>query len=168
MRLLFALALLGSAPAAAQAPRYASVDTLIADLYAVISGPAGEQRDWGRFQQLFVPGARLIPTSVARDGRPGAARVLSPDEYATTVGPRLEQMGFFEREIGRVQERYGNILHMMSAYDSKRTLADPQPFARGINSIQCFWDGTRWWVVTIFWDSERPDTPIPPRFFARP
>jgi hypothetical protein len=28
-------------------------------------------------------------------------------------------------------------------------------------------DGTRWWLVTIFWDSERADNPIPAKYLNR-
>ncbi len=145
----------------------ASIDAIIAALYDVISGPAGKKRDWDRFRGLFAPGARLIPTGRRPDGSQGI-RTLTPDEYATTVGPRLEQNGFFEREIGRRTEQFGGISHAFSAYDSKRAATDSVPFARGINSIQLLNDGKRWWVVTIFWDSERPDNPIPTRYLGKP
>lgn len=166
--LLFTLIL--ASPAAAQdAPTpppparpadVASIDAIIAALYDVISGPAGQKRDWDRFHSLFVPGARLIPTGLAPDGRV-RHRVMTPADYVATSGPVLEERGFFEREIGRTTERFGNIAHAFSAYDSKTTAADPEPFARGINSIQLLYDGTRWWVVSVFWDSERPGNEIP-------
>ena len=145
----------------------ASIDAIIAALYEVISGPAGQKRDWDRFRSLFAPGARLIPTGRRQDGTHGM-RVITPDEYATNIGPQLESGGFFEREIGRRTERYGAVAHVFSAYDSKRTAADTMPFARGINSIQLFNDGRRWWVVSIFWDSERRDNPIPADILRRP
>jgi hypothetical protein len=143
-----------------------SIDAIIAAVYDVISGPAGERRDWDRFRSLFVPGARLIPTGRAADGTV-RHRVMTPDEYATTSGPVLEERGFFEAEIGRTTERFGNIAHLFSSYDSKQTLADPEPFARGINSFQLLYDGARWWIVSIFWDSETPDNPIPPRYLGQ-
>ncbi len=158
--------------AAAQMPAarpadVASPDAIIAALYDVISGAAGQKRDWDRFRSLFVPNARLIPTGRAQNGA-GRHRVLTPDEYAAGSGPMLERDGFYEREIGRKVERYGNIVHVMSAYDSKRTLADAQPFARGINSIQLWNDGTRWYVVTIFWEGETASNPIPESYFRAP
>jgi hypothetical protein len=91
-------------------------------------------------------------------------QVWTVDQYIERVGPRLEEGGFFERELARRTERYGNIVHAFSTYDSKRLASDPQPFARGINSIQLWHDGQRWWVVTIFWEGERPDNPIPARY----
>jgi hypothetical protein len=156
-----------AATPAARAGDVESVDAIIAALYDVISGPAGEKRDWDRFRSLFVPDARLIPTGRAADGT-GRHRVWTPEEYIANSGPLLERDGFHERELGRREERFGNIVHVMSAYDSRRTLADPAPFARGINSIQLWNDGARWFVVTILWESESPANPIPPAYFRRP
>ena len=144
-----------------------SVDAIITALYDVISGPAGQKRDWDRFRGLFAPGARLIPTGRRPTGEQ-VMRVLTPDDYVTNAGSRLEQDGFFEREIGRQTQTFGGVTHVFSAYDSKRTLADSVPFTRGINSIQLFNDGKRWWVVTIFWDSERPDNRIPAEYLNKP
>lgn len=161
--------LLLPAPGAAQTADpadVASVDAIIAALYDVISGPAGQARDWDRFRSLFIPdGARLVPTGRGPQGARHA--VWTPDEYVSSAGASLESSGFFEREIGRTTEEFGNVVHVFSTYDSKRTLADPEPFARGINSIQLFRDGTRYWIVSIFWDSERPDNPIPGRYLNR-
>ncbi len=141
----------------------ASADAIVATLYEVISGPAGQKRNWDRFRSLFVPGARLIPTGMGADKK-ARIRMMTPDEYASMAGPRLEESGFFEREIARTSESFGNVTQLFSTYDSRRTASDEKPFARGINSIQLFNDGTRWWVVTIFWDSERADNPIPSRY----
>jgi hypothetical protein len=145
----------------------ASQDAILAALYDVISGPAGKKREWDRFRSLFVPGARLIPTGVGPDGKT-RIRTMSPDEYATATGSRLEQSGFFEKEIARTAETYGNVTQAFSTYESRHAAADEKPFARGINSIQLYYDGTRWWVVTIYWDSERPGNEIPARFLKKP
>jgi hypothetical protein len=156
-----------AAPPAANPADVESIDAIIAALYGVISGDAGVKRDWDRFRSLFIPDARLIPTSVRSDGSRGH-RVLTAEEYATQMGPQLERGGFHERELGRHVDRYGNIVQVFSSYDSKRTLADPAPFARGINSIQLWNDGKRWWVVSIFWEGERPENPIPAEFLKKP
>lgn len=153
-------------PPAARPADVGSLDAILAALYDVISGPAGQKRDWDRFRSLFIPGARLIPTG-GPAGQPARAVVWSPDEYVQRAGANLERDGFFEREIGRSVDTFGRITQVFSVYDSKRTLADPKPFQRGINSIQLLNDGTRWWVVSIYWDSERPDNPIPERYLKK-
>jgi len=144
-----------------------SIDGIIAAVYDVISGPAGQARDWDRMRSLFLPGARLIPTGKTPQGE-GRHRVWTLEEYIGAAGPSLEQGGFFESELSRVTEQYGNIAHLFSSYESKRTAADETPFARGINSFQLWNDGTRWWVVTIFWEGETPATPIPDKYLKRP
>jgi hypothetical protein len=55
-------------------------------------------------------------------------------------------------------------MHVFSTYESKRAAADEKPFARGINSIQLMQHGGRWWIVTVMWDQERPDNPIPAKY----
>ncbi len=37
----------------------------------MISGPAGQRRDWNRMRSLFVTGARLIPTGRRPDSTCG-------------------------------------------------------------------------------------------------
>jgi hypothetical protein len=148
-----------------------TVDAIIAAVYDVISGPAGEARNWDRWRSLFHPAARLMPVGPDRnDPQPGSLsmNVMTPEDYVTGAGTYLEENGFFEREIGRVEERFGPIVHVFSTYDSKRTADDPEPFARGINSFQLLYDGDRWWVVSVFWTSEGPTLAIPQKYLNKP
>ena len=161
---LFVLPLSTSAQEADPAD-VASIDGIVAAVYDVISGPAGQARDWDRWRSLFIAEARLIPVGIGQDGTAGY-RVMTPEDYATNSGPYLEENGFFEVEIGRVMESFGQIAHLFSTYESRRTLADEDPFARGINSFQLMNDGTRWWVVSIMWDSARAENPIPEKYIG--
>jgi hypothetical protein len=142
----------------------ATMDSIVAALYEVISGPAGQKRNWDRFRSLFVPGARLIPTGRNPQTGEVASRVRTPEEYITRSAPLLEQNGFFEREISRRTEQFGNIAHLFSTYESRHKAEEEKPFARGINSIQLMNDGKRWWVVTIFWQGEDDKTPLPAEY----
>ncbi len=141
----------------------ASVDSIIAAVYDVISGPAKTARNWDRFRSLFIPGARLIPTGRRPTGEVGS-RVLTPDEYIQRSSPVLEQNGFFEREVSRRVEKFGNIAHLFSTYESRHAKEDEKPFARGINSFQLMNDGKRWWIVTIFWQAEDDKNPLPAEY----
>lgn len=157
------------ARAALPAPRpsdVASLDAILAALYDVISGPAGQKRDWDRFRSLFYPGARLIPSIHPPNG-PARVLIQTADEFAARSDAPLMARGFFERELSRTVEQFGSITHAFSTYDSKSKLDDPAPFARGINSIQLLNDGTRWWVMTIYWDAERPGLTIPEKYLSK-
>jgi len=130
-----------------------SPEAIVKAVYDVISGPAGKARDWGRFRSLFADGARLIPTGPRPAGDFGP-RVLDPEAYVARATPIFEKEGFHESEVDRRTEAFGHIAHVFSTYESRHAPSDPKAFARGINSFQLAFDGTRWWVVTIFWEAE--------------
>ena len=138
-----------------------SIDAIITALYAVISGPKGQARDWNRMRSLFVPGAHLIPSVNRPQGR--GIVMLTVNDYIATSGPMLTDVGFREKEIARRVEEFGSIAHVFSTYESFRE-NETAPFSRGINSIQLLNDGTRWWVVNIFWDGERQGLSIPEKY----
>lgn len=142
-----------------------SVDAIIGAIYNVISGPAGQKRNWERMRTLFVPDARMMPTGKRPTGE-FVRRALRVEDYINTSGPFLEKEGFFETEIGRRTEQYGNIVHVFSTYESRKLLTDEKPFMRGINSIQLWNDGKRWWIINILWQSENKDTPIPEKYIG--
>lgn len=169
-----ALLVAASAPAGGQAASrpvadpadVATPDAIIAALYDVISGPAGP-RDWDRFRSLFHPSARLAATRAGRDGQQASLWVGSPDDYVTRNGPFFNDNAFYEDELARTEAAFGAIRHAFSTYASRRA-PGAEPFARGINSIQLFHDGQRWWIVTVLWDSERPGLTLPERYLAAP
>ncbi|MFT3826270.1 MAG: hypothetical protein QM731_20270 [Chitinophagaceae bacterium] len=140
-----------------------SMDGIIAALYDVISGDAGKVRNWDRFRTLFIPEAKLIATGKRPDGT-ASRRTMSVEDYITTAGPTLEKNGFFEKEISRKTDQFGNVVQLFSTYESRRKADDAKPFVRGINSIQLWFDGNRWWIINILWQSETPEFPIPEKY----
>ncbi len=139
-----------------------SIDAIIQAVYDVISGPAGV-RDWGRFRSLFFSEARLIAVGRGKDGAL-TQRVMDTEGYVAAADAYFRENGFFEREIARKTERFGHIAHAFSTYESRHTAEDSEPFSRGINSFQLMNDGQRWWIVTIYWEAENPDNPIPMKY----
>ncbi len=75
-----------------------------------------------------------------------------------------EATGFFEKEIARRTDCFGNVCQIFSTYESRRTESDAKPFERGVNAIQLVRDGKRWWISSVAWDTERTDNPIPPQY----
>jgi hypothetical protein len=144
----------------------ASIDAIITAAYDVISGPAGKKRDWARERSLFFPGARLIPTAVEAGRNDGdlAPQMLDVENYIARVEPLIEKKGFYEKEIARKVEQFGQIAHVWSTYESRHDPTDPKPFMRGINSIQLFHDGKRWWIVSIYWQHESAQHLLPEKY----
>ena len=138
-----------------------TLDDMIRAYYEVISGPAGESPDRLRDQTLHLPNALVGVPGLNEAGEPQLVTMTLDEYHDRFGGPRAE--GFFEEEIHRVVQRFGNIAHVMSTY-SASTTPEGEPFVRGINSIQLTWDGQRWWIVSWIFDEEGPDNPIPAEF----
>jgi hypothetical protein len=142
-----------------------SIDAIIAALYDEISGPVGKKRNWDRERSLYLPGARLIPTT-----NPGGEhlalepQILDIEQFIARVEPFFAKSGFYEKEVARKTDHFGQIAQAWSTYESRRDPSDPEPFMRGINSIQLFHDGARWWIVSIYWQQESAAHPIPQQY----
>ncbi len=142
-----------------------SLDAIVAAIYDVISGPPGD-RDWSRFHSLFAKEARLIAVRVPKDGGKPSLVVMTPKDYADFAGGYFKQHGFFEHELSRKTDSFGAMTHIYTAYESRET-KDGKPIDRGINSMEFFNDGDRWWCVQIYWDAERPGNPIPEKYLTK-
>ena len=138
-----------------------SPDTIIQAMYECISGPAGK-RNWQRLRSLYLDDARLIPTG-NRLHKEGGLRVMSIDEWIEDVQDYFAENDFYETEIVRHMDRFGDIIQAFSTYEA-RDKPDSAPMARGINGIQLLKHQGRWWIVTVFWVDESKDNPIPEEF----
>ncbi|MCU0867620.1 MAG: hypothetical protein MUC36_27880 [Planctomycetes bacterium] len=140
----------------------ASVDAIVKALYDVISGPAGQARNWNRLRSLCHPTAKLLP--IVKTPQGSRLVPLALDDYIQRSGPMLEQQGFFEQEIARRTETFGDFAHVWSTYAGRHALADAEPFLRGINSIQLVHQDRRWWVLHVLWQQEADAGPIPAEY----
>jgi predicted metalloprotease with PDZ domain len=132
------------------------IDSIVKALYDVLSGPAGE-RNWNRFRSLFYPGATMGAVVKSPQGK--SYKKFSPEEYVKMNDPHFRQIGFYEKEIGRDVNTFGNIAQVFSAYEY--TLETPQPIKqRGINSIGLIRENDRWLILSLTWDEESSDDPI--------
>jgi hypothetical protein len=137
----------------------ATVDGIVKAYYDVISGPAGQPRQWGRDRTLYWPGIRFFAASVNKDGTP-RVRVMSHQEFVDGSDAGVVKNGFDEHEIHRTMQRIGNVAHVMSTYEMHNGGSDGPMIGRGVNSLDLFWDGKRWWITAASWDDERPGSPI--------
>jgi hypothetical protein len=176
-RVVIALSLAGAGRSVAQqaprphvavatiAPRpedVATVDGILRAFYDVISGPAGQPRQWARDRTLYIHDVRFVSLSTD-SAKHVQADVMDHQTFVDRADPGVVRRGFFETEIHRTTERFGNVVHVFSTYEMRERAEGPV-FGRGINSIELFWDGARWWIAGAEWDDERPDNPIPTEY----
>ena len=130
------------------------IGAVIDEMYAMISGPAGP-RDWSRQEKCFLPEARQVRTWVDDEGRPQKLS-MSLDEYRGNTTPFFTENAFYEVETNRRIDLFGNIAHVWSGYEARRSPHDADVERRGINSIQLFRDPERGWrIIHMIWDNER-------------
>ena len=76
------------------------------------------------------------------------------------LSPGVAANSFYEVEIARREFHFGAMAHVLSVYEG-RDAPNGKILKRGINSIQLFHDGARWWVASIMWDNERDGVALP-------
>lgn len=146
--LLFALpAFSAEAPKAKSDTDDAAIESAVLAVYNTISGPAGP-RDWDRFKGLFAPGARLASY---RDGK---VTVMTPDDYIARAQPHFDKDGFFERPVATSIDRFKDLAHVTSRYESRHAAQDEKPFASGVNHFELVRSGERWLIFSIVWEQE--------------
>lgn len=131
-----------------------TIDGIINAFYDIVSGPAGQPRQWERDNSLHIPKALISYTGKDRVGK-SYIKSMNLDEFHSDTEPY--EYGFWETEIGREVKQFGNIAHVWSAYETKR---GDGTNSRGINTIQLYNDGNRWWITSWMFDSESPENLI--------
>ncbi|GAB2896755.1 hypothetical protein ACCI51_04995 [Microbulbifer echini] len=139
------------------------IKALLTQLYDLVSGPEYFKRNWQEQLELFTPYAKMIRTSVDRQGNPQAL-VMDIQDYPENFQQLVQGAAFYEVETHSVIESFGNIAHAFSTYEAWRDSDKTQFIKRGINSIQLYNDGRSWKIVNMIWDDERPGLTIPPKY----
>jgi hypothetical protein len=131
-----------------------AIGAVVDEMYAMISGPAGP-RDWSRQNNCFLPEARQVRTWIDDAGQP-QMKSMTLQDYERDTTPFFAANPFYEVETSRRIDLFGNIAHVWSGYEARRSPYDEAAERRGINSIQLFRHPERGWrIIHMIWDNER-------------
>ena len=133
-----------------------SIESLLTGIYEAISGPAGSWQPAAE-RDAFWPDARLCRSGVHDDGTPWL-KVMSFEQYVADVSPFLAANDFYEHQTDCEINRFGNVAQVRSSYEARRHPADTEPERRGVNFVLLYHDGHRWWILSMAWDNERPES----------
>jgi hypothetical protein len=139
-----------------------TLDGIMKAYYDVVTVKKGGKVSYERDSLIHWPGVNVGSTGIDKNGKP-AFHYMSLKEYHRLSDPYLEKDGFYEKEISRKVEKFGSINHVWSTYESRNEPGGPI-IERGINSIELYFDGTRFWILGWFFDGERKDNPIPKEY----
>lgn len=160
--LLAALATSAVIAAPAAADDSADIQTAIDALYAVISGPVGEARDFDAMREMFMEGAAMGAVAAGPEGD-GAGRVITLEDYIDRSGPWLVENGFTERATRTEIEQWGEIAYARSAYEGVNGVTG-DVFLIGVNYITLFKINGDWKIASILWRTETEDWPVEAAF----
>jgi hypothetical protein len=143
----------------ARAEDVSTIEGIVKASYETISGGVGVPRQWGRDRTLFDPNSRSV--AVRANAKNGAVTThgMTEQEFADEEDASMVKNGFTEREIKHVIKRYGNVATVLSSYEGSDAAGKSK--SRGVNIFQLYFDGKRWWILSMVWDEERPGNPIP-------
>jgi len=145
---------------AARPEDVSSIEAIVHASYETISGGVGVPRQWGRDQTLFDPHVRFVAIAVDPVSKETKTDSFSEQELADDTNAESVRDGFVEHELGHSIQRFGNVATVLSSYEIKIS-ATGKAAARGVNIFQLYFDGKRWWILSVVWDEERPGNPIP-------
>jgi hypothetical protein len=164
------MALLASLPGRAAAQQgggdpddVTTIEGILEAYYEVVSRPAAVPADRARDEWIHHPDALVGYPATGPDGEPTLVTMSLGEFHDRFGGPDSEP--FYEWEVHRDVHRFGNIAHVWSTYASSREPGG-EPLSRGINSIQLYHDGQRWWIMSWIYDREREGNPIPPAYMV--
>jgi hypothetical protein len=142
-----------------------SIDGLVKAYYEVVSGPAGQPRDWGRDATLYIPGVRFVVFNKDKNGKT-TAQSMSHQEFVDASDATMVDKGFYEHEIHRITHRAGDVAHVLSTAENA---SSPNGVAQGrsIDSLELYWDGKRWWIASAnVWQAGAGES-LPPEFLPK-
>lgn len=142
-----------------------TLDGIINAYYNVVTVKKGEKVSYPRDSSLHAPNALI---GIARKNKEGKTKLqLIPlKQYHLASDATLERDGFYEKEISRKVENFGAVYHVWSTYIT-RQVEDGPAIGRGINSIQLYFDGTRFWILSWVFDNESNGQLIPEKYLVK-
>lgn len=146
------------AAGAAMADDRAEVQAAIADVYAVISGPVGEARDFDAMRAMFLPGAMMGAVGPGPDGV-GQGGLFSVDGYIERASATLIENGFTEQATRTDITVYGEIAYVRSAYEGVSGLTG-ETLVTGVNFFTLFKVDGEWQIASLLWRAATEDWPV--------
>ena len=128
----------------------ATLDGIIKAYYDVVTIKKGEKISYERDSLLHVPGVRVASAGLDANGKPFLT-YAGLKEFHRQSDAYMEKTGFYEKETKRTVQNIRNIYHVWSSYES-RTEEGGRVIAQGVNSIELYYDGKRFWILGWFYD----------------
>lgn len=135
-------------------------EALVNTLYTFISGPKDQKRELEKIRALFHLQARVVVAA----RHPEKGPFLRPMDLEAFLGfavPQWERTGFFEQGTGTRVQAFEGMAQVWSPYEIRMAADGPVVFT-GVNAVQCAFDGKRWWIMHLVFQSVAAPAPAAP------
>ncbi|BAO77397.1 hypothetical protein [Winogradskyella sp. PG-2] len=131
--------------------------------YDCISGPIGQKRDFKRFKNLFHPSANFTYSYWNKEQTKASTMVFkTADEFIEKLD-YLDKKGFYECEVANTINEFGSVIQVFSTYTFRAEDKSIES-KTGITSYEIFFDGDRYWILSMFWTIESERFKIPKKY----
>lgn len=131
-----------------------SISRVLKLLYAVISFEEGDEPDWKGLVDVFSEHARITRITPEGTDHMDPPTFFAMTRHLVDIGAYTS---FYEFEVGRNVERFGDMAQVWSLYETRRGKEAKEPLGRGINSIQLIREKDAWRVLGLLWDETGTD-----------
>ncbi len=142
-----------------------SPEAIVKASFASESGPAGTPRQWARERTLFDPNTISIAAGPeAGTGKLDPRRWTTLQQYADALDAYEVKTGFVDRPLACITNKRAFVATVTCGYEASE---NGKVVERGVDMFQLYSDGKRWWILSVVWDKESPDNPIPPELLTK-
>jgi len=139
---------------------FSTAESVVTELYDLVSFEAGARPDWQKVRALFIDEAVVVLRTAADKLTVFSVQGFVEDFQRFIERTDAEQKGFTERIVRMKPLVYGDIAHVLVLYEASLS-GSTRPPTRGVDSFQLMRKGGRWWIVSITNEICTPDRPAP-------
>jgi len=145
---------------AAGAGEFATPQSVVDELYDLVTFDAGTTPDWDRVRSLFIDEAVIVLRTTRTETSVFSVEGFVADFIAFIERANVEERGFAETIVRTKDMVFGDIAHILVLYEAQipGSGRDPQ---QGVDSFQLIRKDGRWWIASIVNEIPMEGRPIP-------
>jgi hypothetical protein len=82
-------------------------------------------------------------------------------DFIKIAGPNYEKVDFYESPIKLQIQKFGHLSQVAQSY---KALMPDGKVNKGVNFYQLVFTDSRWWIMSIIYDTVSPERPLPKEF----
>jgi uncharacterized protein (DUF1697 family) len=142
------------------APAYSTAEDVVNELYRLVTIEKGQETDWERVRQLFLPQAVIVLRISKTESQVFDVQGWIDDFRTWDEKAKVKETGFSEKIVTMKARVFRDIANVFVLYEASITGATRPP-TRGVDSIELIKKDGRWWIAAITNDLINAENPVP-------